>query len=281
MDFQKLLGQEIVSVLSVSGGDINDAYKVVTEEKIFFAKVNSSKNSKEILRTEALGLELLKSKGNINVPKVILLKNIDDKTVLILNWVDIGPASNKTSLDFANQLTKLHKNNNLKFGLDFNNYIGTLPQINNFTDEWLEFYNLFRIQYQLKLAIDSGKLETNLIRKSENMFRNIEQDFPGVKPSLLHGDLWSGNYLIDKSSKNVFIDPATYYGHREIDIAMMKLFGGFSNDIYETYNSIMPLEKDWKGRSKFYQLYYILVHVNLFGGNYKDSAVSIINFYGR
>ena len=280
MNFQLLLNQEIVSVTSVSGGDINDAYKIVTKEETFFAKVNTGNNSKAILKTEALGLELLKAKGNINVPEVILLENLNHKTVLILNWIDIGYSSSETSLNFATQLARLHQTYNSKFGLDFDNFIGTLTQINNYTDEWLEFYNLNRIQYQLKLAIDTGQLETNEIKKSHKMFRNIEQDFPMVKPSLLHGDLWSGNYIINKNSQVIFIDPAVYFGHREIDIAMMKLFGGFDNEIYSIYNSIMPLDHDWQNRLKFYQLYYILVHVNLFGGSYTNSARSILNYYG-
>lgn len=280
MDFNQLLNREIVSVTSVSGGDINDAYKIVTKEETFFAKINTGNNSKEILKSESLGLELLKSKAKVKIPEVVLLDNLNDFTVLILKWIDIGHSSYQTSFDFANQLARLHQIHNTDFGLDFDNFIGSLPQINKYYNNWLEFYNLNRIQYQLKLAIDTGRLGTSLIRKSVKMFGNIEQDFPEVKPSLLHGDLWNGNYLINKSGKVIFIDPAIYYGHREIDIAMMKLFGGFDNEIYSIYNSIMPLDDDWPSRLKFYQLYYILVHVNLFGGSYSNSAIDILNYYG-
>ncbi len=277
--FSKALGQNILSTSSVSGGDINDAYKIITESDVFFAKVNSAELAKDMFEKEASGLNILKEKAKINVPGVISIGTIDGKSYLILNWIKSGKYNSNTDYNLAKQLAALHKTTDEYFGLEYDNYIGTLIQNNTQKANWLEFYFSNRIEHQLKMAIDSGLISKKYIAGTESAFSNIEKDYPDVSPSLLHGDLWSGNYMINSKGQAIFIDPAVYFGYREMDIAMMKLFGGFSSDIFNIYNELYLLDYDWQSRIRFHQLYYILVHVNLFGGSYAASAKAIIDYY--
>ncbi len=277
--FTKALNKKIISISPVSGGDINDAFKVVTEYNTFFAKVNSDPVAKDMFEKEALGLKLMKDKAPINVPKVVSTGTIENKSYLLLNWIEQGKSTPQTNENIARQLSKLHKTSNDFFGLYHDNYIGTLFQNNAKNKNWLEFYFSNRIEYQLRLAIDSYLMQNKYIKKTEMMFSRLEPDYPAVVPSLLHGDLWSGNYMIDNKGEAVFIDPAVYYGYREMDIAMMKLFGGFSSEVFTIYDQLFPLDHEWQSRIKFHQLYYILVHVNLFGGGYVSSAQNIIDYY--
>ncbi len=277
--FAKVLNQKIISISPVSGGDINEAFKVVTDSNTFFAKVNSNPVSEDMFEKEAAGLKLLKDRAKINVPEVISTGTIENKSYLILNWIKQGNSTAHTDESIASQLAVLHKTTNDAFGLVYDNYIGTLIQNNTANHNWLEFYFTNRIEYQLRLAIDSYLMQNKYIKKTEMMFSRLESDYPEVVPSLLHGDLWSGNYMIDNKGEAVFIDPAVYYGYREMDIAMMKLFGGFSADVFLIYDRLFPLDYDWQSRIRFHQLYYILVHVNLFGGGYVSSAQNIIDYY--
>jgi len=277
--FSKLLKENIISVSSVSGGDINDAYKIISSSNVYFAKTNKMVNATDMFEKEAQNLKLLKENAEIYVPDVIETGQYNDLSYLILEWIEPGKSNPATNDNLAHQLVILHNTHVNSFGLNYNNYIGSLPQDNTEKYNWLEFYFINRIEYQLKIAIDAKLMKKTSIKKTETMFSNVEKDFPDVVPSLLHGDLWSGNFMINKSGNAVFIDPAVYYGYREMDIAMMKLFGGFSSDVYYKYNEQLPMDHDWNSRLRFNQLYYILVHVNLFGGNYVNLAESIINYY--
>lgn len=277
--FKEILQASIKSVLPVSGGDINDAYRIETEKNIFFAKVNDSQKAYEIINSEAKALMILGNLKGINVPEVIKVSKSHHKAILILKWIDSGNQSSKSMEFLGTMIANLHLNKAHAFGLDFDNFIGTLPQVNNWADNWLDFYYNCRIQKQLQPAVESGLIPPEYIRKTEKVFNNIQKEMPNAEPSLLHGDLWAGNYMIDINGDPVLIDPAISYGHREMDIAMMHLFGGFDSNVMNAYSSITPLEYDWENRMRFYQLYYILVHVNMFGGSYVPRALSIIEHY--
>ena len=267
------------NIHSVFGGDINKAYKIITGTTPLFVKVNDAAFSRDMFEKEAKGLKTLKDTGHLNVPDVVDIKTQDKYTVLVLQWIEPGNRNKTTNGDIARQLSNLHNSKNDYFGLSYDNYLGTLNQINGFEENWLDFYFKNRIEYQIQLAIDSGLMGKHIIAKVDKMFSSIAKDYPVVIPSLLHGDLWGGNYMIAINGKAVFIDPAIYYGYREMDIAMMKLFGGFDKEVFDLYNESMPLDYDWQSRLCFHQLYYILAHVNLFGGGYVNSAVKIIEYY--
>jgi fructosamine-3-kinase len=163
------------------------------------------------------------------------------------------------------------------FGLDHENYIGSLTQINSVKSDWLDFYINERLGYQLKMAVDHGKLGSGTVQDFEQFYVFLESFLPSEAPSLLHGDLWGGNLMIGSAGEPVIFDPAVYYGNREVDLAMTRLFGGFSSRFYETYNEEFPLLPGYEDRIDVYQLYPLLVHVNLFGGGYISQVKSILN----
>lgn len=276
---EESLGLSGIRLRSISGGDINEAYQVVSNSKNYFIKYNNASFSKDMFLAEKKGLELLSSVKGLKVPNGLSVLELDnDQAILILEFIKSGYSSDTSWEQFAIDLANIHKSQSDQFGLDHNNFIGRLNQLNSYRSSWTDFYYENRIGIQLKMAIDEALIPSSYFKKNESMFNLMNAEIPLEKPSLLHGDLWSGNLMFDEKGKPVFIDPAVYYGNREMDIAMMHLFGGFSLG-FEMYQNIFPLEKDWKDRLKFYQLYYILVHVNLFGGHYISSARNIIDYY--
>jgi len=277
---------KVKEISSVGGGCINETARVETNQGIFFAKWNDAKLFPGMLETEAKGLQLLKVADEIKIPEVIAQKIMGSRQFLILEFIDASPTApllKERGLrgevfwsDFGKSLAKLHKHTSEKFGADHDNYIGSLPQSNRQHEKWSEFFILERLEPQIKLAHDSQKISNSVSRRFGNLFSQLEKIFPQEKPSLLHGDLWSGNFMTGNKGEPVLIDPAVYYGHREMDIAMTKLFGGFSSEFYESYNETLPLENDRETRTDICNLYPLMVHVNLFGGSYATQVESIL-----
>jgi fructosamine-3-kinase len=166
-----------------------------------------------------------------------------------------------------------------EFGWSSPNYIGSLPQSNKVTNSWASFYQEERLQPQLQLALDKKWLAQEDVPSTSLMMEKLQQLLPAAKPSLLHGDLWGGNYLISASGIPYLIDPAVYYGHQEVDLAMTRLFGGFDTSFYDAYNELLPPNDGWQDRTGLYQLYYLLVHLNLFGSSYLNSVLKWLRYY--
>jgi fructosamine-3-kinase len=177
------------------------------------------------------------------------------------------------------QLANLHLNKSKTFGFNTDNFIGTLTQSNTTHQNWVDFYIEERLAPQLKIAVQKQLLSTVEVPETNTMKLKTTAFFKDVEPSLLHGDLWSGNYLIATNGTPYLIDPASYYGHSEVDIAMSLLFGGFGSSFYEAYHAVIHEETHTKARIELYQLYYLLVHLNLFGSSYYHSVKRIINKY--
>lgn len=230
---------------------------------------------------EAHGLLELKKAGVIKIPDVIIV----DMDFIILELISTGRKQNNFSEDFGHKFALLHKFNNSTYGFFEDNYIGSNPQPNipkeNEKHDWTKFYFNNRILYQLQLADESGNSTSELNRAVaalENKITEIIGD-NNEKPSLLHGDLWGGNYMIGADGLACLIDPAVYYGNREADLAMTKLFGGFDSRFYGAYNESFPLADGYEYRENIYKLYHVLNHFNLFGGGYYSQAMSLINYY--
>jgi len=271
---------ELISVSPVGGGDINDAFRLITSEGDFFVKKNSSSGFPGMFKKEAMGLELLDRTKAIRVPKVIDFGESGDEAFLILRFIRSGQRKPIFWDQFAHQLGNLHRHSNDSFGLDHNNYIGSLHQSNKKHKTWHEFFVSERLEVQVKLARNSGLIDKNTISAFEKFYKKINDIFTVEQPALLHGDLWGGNFMVDENGGPVLIDPAVYYGHREMDLAMTKLFGGFDSKFYDAYNQYYPLEKAWQERVDYCNLYPLMVHVNLFGKTYLRSVNSILNkFY--
>lgn len=270
------LFQKIISVISVGGGCIGNAMKVTVENGTnYFVK---SYDNKKIHEAEANGLNELKTANAIRIPRVVKF----NEKFLILEFIESAPKSSGFSEKFGRQFANLHKMTSKKYGYFEDNFIGSTEQINiPQNDSWAEFYFENRLMFQFRLAEKNGHSTNELksgikqIEKSINsIIGNSEEE-----PTLLHGDLWGGNYLVDQRGNPVLIDPAVYYGHREADLAMTKLFGGFDAQFYSAYQEEYPLREGWEYRENIYKLYHILNHMNLFGGSYYNQAISLIKYY--
>jgi len=256
----------------VTGGDINEARCLVLDNgQRCFLKYNTSPQGTAILKSEAQGLALL-SDHKLPTPAIIHQGTTHAIPFLLLQWIEAAPRHDRK---VANALAKLHKETNDKFGLDHDNYIGSLPQSNALLSEFSEYYIATRIAPQVKLAIDQGYgINVNF----EKFQKVLTDEIPNEAPALIHGDLWSGN-LMDGVEGPVFIDPSVSYGHREMDLAMMRLFGGFGEGVFHHYVSLVPLVKGWRERADLFQLYYLLVHLNLFGAQYRRPVERIFKKY--
>ena len=165
----------------------------------------------------------------------------------------------------------------ISFGLDHDNYIGSLPQSNHQHTSWVEFFIEERLEKQIALAKNSGALNNSTIQQFNNLFKRLKEIIPEEKPSLLHGDLWNGNYMLAADGCACLIDAAVYYDHREMDLAMTRLFGGFPEEFYESYHETFPLSSGFEERVDIHNLYPLLVHVNLFGGSYISQVKSVLS----
>lgn len=263
--------------MPLSGGSINTAAKLETSAGHFFVKWNDAKKHPGMFEAEAKGLKLLKDANEIGVPEIIFYGEVEKTSFLLLEFIDPSSREKHFFHDFGKSLARLHKQSDEHFGLDHDNYIGSLKQGNKKHKQWSDFFREERLEKQLRMAFDEGKLRKSIIQQFDNLFNLLPEIFPGEKPSLLHGDLWSGNYSNDYLGKAAIFDPAVYYGSREMDIAMSKLFGGFDKEFYEGYNEEFPLENAWKERVDICNLYPLLVHVNLFGGSYGRDVERILS----
>jgi fructosamine-3-kinase len=269
----------ITSSHPISGGSINQAVKLYYGDQPFFLKWNHANRFPGMFEAEANGLRLLRSAGNIFIPETIGTGADNHHGFLLLEYVKTGNPTKDFWAAFGHQLGALHQHTNKLFGLDHDNYIGSLVQQNKQTHDWAEFYAEQRLIPQYKTALKQGMFDNTFIRNFEKLLLRLPDLFPVESPSLLHGDLWSGNYLCNAEGNAVLIDPAVYYGHREMDLAMTRLFGGFQAGFYAAYNEIYPLETGWKNRVELCQLYPLLVHVNLFGGGYVSQVKQLVNYY--
>jgi len=278
---EEKLGSKIKNFTSLSGGCISYAYKITTNDNSnFFLKYNSS-ISNDMFIKEADGLKELLKANTIRIPEVLSF----DKDYILLEFIPMGNKNKNFFEEFGRNFAAMHKYTSDNYGFFENNFIGSNPQINipeqNEKSNWFEFYFNKRILFQLQLAEKLGNSTEELrkgISKLENKISEIIDDSE-EKPSLLHGDLWSGNYMVDESGSAVLIDPAVYYGHREADLGMTKLFGGFNSEFYSAYHEEFPLKDGYEYRENIYKLYHVLNHLNLFGGGYYHQEISLIKFY--
>jgi len=195
-----------------------------------------------------------------------------------MSYIESGTPAAGFWETFGEQLSNLHRNTSAYFGLDHNNYIGSLPQNNEHCTAWNNFYAQ-RINTLATMANRKQLLENRYILPLEKLSQKLLNIFPTEPPALLHGDLWSGNFMVDTLGDPVIYDPAVYYGHREMDIGMTLLFGGFDRKLYESYNHHYPLQPGWQQRVALCQLYPLIVHLVLFGGHYHRQVVEVIERY--
>lgn len=273
---EERLSKEVTAINPLSGGDINKVYKVACKEEHFVVKHNSRFRFPTMFELEAKGLKKLGNSG-VETPSVIDFFEYFDDQFLILEFIQEEVISSKFWVHFASDLSNLHRNTKSFFGLDRDNYIGSLEQRNDQKPTWEAFFISNRLQPLIKMAFDKNLLTKQHVADFEKLYNLFSELIPLEAPSLLHGDLWSGNLLCSIGQKPVFIDPAVYYGHREVDIAMTKMFGGFDSGYLDAYNERFPLEKGWEQRIPVHNLYPNLVHLVLFGRSYLGGIEQVLN----
>ncbi len=260
---------------SLSGGSISRSQCITGKDgRKFFSKENELAFS-VFFETEAIALRQIEDTHTIRVPKVISVGKTSSESFLVLEFIEEGSASASGQELMGKQLACMHKTEQPFFGWIKDNCIGSTPQPNPRSENWVDFYRKHRLQHQLQLAAQRGRS----FDKAEKLLLNLEYFFESYnpQPSLLHGDLWGGNASQDSSGNPFIFDPATYYGDREADIAFTYMFGGFSSSFYQGYIKEFPLDEGFGMRKALYNLYHELNHFNLFGGGYASSAQSSIN----
>mgnify|MGYP001828297035 CR=1 FL=1 len=276
---ERILLEKIEATSSISGGDISLAYRIDTNSKSYFLKVNNAPNALHMFQTEAYSLQCIAQTNTIKTPKVIAYDGFENSAFLLLEFIVSKSPSSEDFRKLGEQLAKLHQCTSECFGSEQDNFIGRLHQSNTQHSTWVNFYTRERLIPQLELAKQKGLLQNAECPNSEHIKSLLKPFFESIKPSLLHGDLWSGNYLISMNGTPYLIDPAVYSGHSEVDIAMSKLFGGFDESFYSAYSSIITTNENSQARIELYQLYYLLVHLNMFGNSYYGSVIRILNKY--
>ena len=274
--FKQHFQSNITQIKSLSGGSINQVFLVQNHKEKYVIKINDKNAFQGMFEKEAKGLGIL-SKYNFKIPIVFGHGEIDEVSYIVLEY--IAPGRNIDWGLFGSKLADLHQNSNDYFGLNHDNYIGSLKQKNTNKKTWAEFYEQVRIIPLVRRSFDLSFLDKNEVRMAENFCKKLPDLLPVENPSLIHGDLWSGNLISDREGEPVLIDPAVYYGFREMDLAMLNLFGSVPSKSIEEYENVFPLCKGWEKRTDINQLYPLLVHLILFGNSYKYSVIKTIKKY--
>jgi protein-ribulosamine 3-kinase len=268
---------------SIGGGCINETYKVKVNDRIsFFLKVNSVSKFPSLFEKEKHGLDLLERQKTISVPSIVHCGQIEDSQFLLLDWIEGGIKTEGFWKLFGEQLAMLHgqtwvnKDGQKLFGLEQDNYIGSLPQFNTPQQNWIDFFYRQRLLPQIRMAKDQYLIQRTLLLAFEKLGSRLHEIFDPEQSALLHGDLWSGNFMCDQKSEPVLIDPAVYFGHRSMDLAMTTLFGGFDEIFYKSYNYHFKFPQNYLEQWEVCNLYPLLVHLNLFGSGYLSQIENIL-----
>ncbi|MFT4032348.1 MAG: fructosamine kinase family protein [Siphonobacter sp.] len=260
------------------GGNFNLAAKVTTNGHSYFIKWNQG-DHEGMFESEARSLNRLRETKIISIPAIHGYGHRSDGAYLIMDYVESGPQRSDYWTNFGQQLAQLHRVSNDYHGLEFNNYIGALPQKNDWMESGISFFIENRLKIQAGRALYEGKISSKLHEQFLKFCEKLPNLIPEEKPALIHGDLWSGNVMTGADGAVVLVDPATYFGLREAEIAFTTMFGGFDASFYASYYEAFPVTPGFTERIPLYNLYPLLVHVNLFAGGYITAVERILRKY--
>lgn len=260
----------------VGGGSINECYAWGCDGGLLFVKL-APRTALAVFEAEAAGLAQLARAQALRVPRVLARGTTDTAAFLALEWIESAATDARAQARLGEGLAALHSLTAPQFGLERDNFIGSTAQVNGWLPDWAHFFRDRRLRPQLALAAARG-FEPLVGEAGARLLEAVPALLAGHRPaaSLLHGDLWSGNWFAAAGGEPVLFDPAAYYGDREADLAMTRLFGGFGSRFYEAYNAAAPLAPGWQMRGELYNLYHVLNHANLFGGGYATQARALM-----
>ncbi|MUV38370.1 Phosphatidylserine decarboxylase [Lentibacillus sp. JNUCC-1] len=268
----------IQSATSVQGGSINESFRVETEASVYFIKYHEAAPER-FFELEAKGLELIRNTGTINAPLAFTYQDKPGESFLVLEWIE-GRETKGTQAVLGEKLAALHSTSAEQHGFHDNTYIGLLDQPNDLYDNWLSYYRDKRLGGQLDYGIHHGTITGHRRDLLEKLLTRLETWIPeNVTPSPLHGDLWGGNWLAGPGGEPYLIDPSFLYGDRYFELAFTELFGGFSKSFYDAYAANAPISSDYETVKPLYQLYYLLVHLNIFGEMYGARVDEVLERY--
>ena len=266
----------IESHAGIGGGCINESYVIRGHGRAFFVKLNAPARA-DMFAAEAEGLAEIARSHTVRVPRPVCHGANAQASWLVLEHLELRSGDDRSMAQLGRNLARMHRVTNARYGWHRDNTIGATPQVNTRSGDWIAFWHERRLGYQLKLAGYRGH-SGRLVADGERLLGALPSFFHGYTPppSLLHGDLWSGNVALEAGGDPVIYDPAAYYGDREADLAMTELFGGFPASFYEAYGAEYPLDAGYETRKHLYNLYHVLNHLNLFGGGYGARAERMI-----
>jgi fructosamine-3-kinase len=273
------LGSPVTGLTRVGGGCINDAYEVhLADGTRLFCKTHPDPPP-DFFAVEAEGLRWLRDADAVGVPTVVAVRNAPP-AFLVVEWIEPahGRGGDHHEERLGRELAALHRSGAPGFGWTRDGYVGELPQANEPADDWATFYRDRRLAPLVRRAVDEHLWETDAIATFDRLAAVLPTLVGAAEPpARLHGDLWGGNLLVDRAGRPWLLDPAPYGGHREIDLAMMRLFGGFGRRTFAAYDEAFPLTDGHAERTPLYQLYPLLVHTLLFGGSYAHQALQALH----
>lgn len=269
-----------ISFGSVGGGCINETHRISFGNQQFFCKINSATKFPHLFEKEANGLEFIAKQKLILVPNVVDCFETNNQQVLLLEWINEGDRTESFWKKFGERLAALHQVSNENFGLSEDNYMGSITQSNRQTKNWIDFFVLQRLQPLIDKCLSQNLLSS----KHQTQFEHLYKQLPSIfdkkqKPALLHGDLWSGNFMCNQNEEPVLIDTAVYFGHPSIDLGMTTLFGGFHSAFYEAYNYHSPFPSNYNEQWEVCNLYPLLIHLLLFGRSYLSQIERTLHNY--
>jgi fructosamine-3-kinase len=279
---RRLIGGPVIRTTPLAGGCIHDVRRLEFEDGSSCVAKVASGTDDPLLRAESVGLASLASVGLVRVPEVLGLESESGATVLLLEWLEAGSSSDASWRSFGESLARLHAHvGEDRFGFDSDNFIGRTPQRNRWCDDWVEFNATHRLQPQIVQARDAGLLTEGDRIRLDGVVDRLDRYIPRhPHPSMLHGDLWSGNVVPMVDGGVAMIDPACHWGDAWSDVAMMMLFGGFSADCFEAWEACQTDREQSRDRIAITQLYHLLNHLNLFGASYHGQAMAIADRLG-
>jgi len=269
---------DLVDIKPIKGGAINDAFYVRSKDSEYFMKFHASA-PKHFFKSESTGLRKLKETGTISVPNYLSYSDKPGNAFLMQEWIE-GEKTEQTEEIFGRKLAKLHETIGRMHGFETDTYIGLLPQPNELSANWLNYFRDFRLNSQIKQGIEIGYIKDERQKQLEKLAEQLDKWVPTfVEPSYLHGDLYNGNWIVGPGGEPYVVDPSFLYGDRHFELAYSELLGGLPDKVYEAYRESLPLSDYYEDVKGIYQLYYLIAHLNIFGEKYGPQIDEILQYY--